>query len=284
MPRRLGRAFDAIAYLRGTLQWLPRISAMDAQPVTIALMDTSQGYEATPERVRLSALATFTQEVADFLRGQARELDPAAVEVAVKSGSVQIVTQPLAVAPTLFRDIQSLLDSELLDSLDGKRRKVIERWQKLARSTRGWSYRISTPSPTRPIFIDADTDFRADDADQWVQVERYVRGEIQDLGGATKANAHVRLPDGSTLWVGTDRDVLRDDTVNRLYKPAMLRIRAQYNVLTRELRDAQLIEFVQYEPHFDATELERLNRRGTQAWKDVLDASTWVDELRGGAE
>ena len=64
------------------------------------------------------------------------------------------------------------------------------------------------------------------DDDQWVQVERYIRSEIQDLGGSTKANAHVRLPDGRTLKVTVDHDVLRDDSVNRLYKQAMLRIRA----------------------------------------------------------
>ncbi|MBL8340848.1 MAG: hypothetical protein JNL30_05200 [Rubrivivax sp.] len=257
---------------------------MEAQPITVALIDATQGYEATPERVRLSALADFTRDVADFLRGQARELDPGSIEVAIQSGSVQVITQPIALAPTLFRDLRSLLDSELIDSLDARRREVIERWQKLARATKGWSYRVAAPFLPRPVVVNAQTDFRADDADQWVRVERYVRGEILDLGGATKANAHVRLPDGTTLRVGTERDVLRDDTVNRLYKPAMLRIQAQYNVLTRELRDARLVEFVQYEPRFDAAELERLNRRGAQAWKDVADASAWVEELRGGVE
>lgn len=257
---------------------------MEAQPITVALIDTTQGYEATPDRVRLSALAGFAHDVAEFLRGQARELDPGNIEVRLERGSVQVVTQALPLAPTLFRDLRSLLDSDLIDALDARRREVVERWQKLARSTPGWSYRIAAPCLPRPVLINDQTDYRADDADQWVRVERYVRGEILDLGGATKANAHVRLPDGSTLKVGTERDVLRDDTVNRLYKPAMLRIQAQYNVLTRELRDARLVEFVQYEPRFDAAELERLNRRGAQAWKDVPDAATWVEELRGGVE
>jgi hypothetical protein len=94
----------------------------------------------------------------------------------------------------------------------------------------------------------------------------------------------VRLPDGTLLSVGTERKVLRDDTQNRLYKPAMLRIRARYNVLTRELKDAQLIEFVEYAPRFDEAEMERLTRRGAQAWKDVEDATTWVDEMRGGRD
>jgi hypothetical protein len=263
---------------------LPTILPMDAQPITLAMTDASRGYEATPDRVRLAALADFTRDVELFLRGKSREVDSTALDVAVRSGSIAVVTQPIAGAPTLFRDLRALLESELLDALDVKRREVIERWQKLARADRTISFRLTAPALSRPVNITADTDFRADDADQWVRVERYVRGEIQDLGGATKPNAHVRLPDGSNLTVGTERNVLRDDSVNRLYKPAMLRIQAQYNVLTRELRDARLVEFVQYAPSFDEGELERLHRRGAQAWKDVGDASDWVDDLRAGAE
>lgn len=258
--------------------------AMEAQPVIFSLTDVSAGYEATAERVRLESLASFTADVATLLRGSQREVDPGSLEVAVRSGSVAIHTAPITAAPTLFRDLRSLLDSEVLDTIDTKRREVVERWQKLARQSRGVSYRISSPALDRAVTIDERTDFRADDADQWVTVERYVQGEIQNIGGATKANAHVRLPNGFLLAVAAERGVLKNDTQNRLYKPAMLRIRARYNVLTRELRDAQLIEFVEYAPHFDEAEMERLTRRGAQAWKDVEDASAWVEEVRGGRD
>lgn len=76
--------------------------------------------------------------------------------------------------------------------------------------------------------------------------------------------------------------MLRDDTVNRLYKLAMMRIKAEYNVLTRELRNARLLEFVEYAPSINDDDLARLTRRGAVAWKDVPNATTWVDELRGG--
>lgn len=257
---------------------------MEAQSLTFALIDSSAGYEATPERVRLEALTEFASDVSILLRGANREVDPGKLDVSVRTGSLAIVTEPISNAPSLFRDLRSLLDTELLDALDAKRREVVERWQKLALQTRGIAFRISAPFLVRPLVIDERTDFHADDADQWVMVERYVRGEIQDLGGAKKANAHVRLPDGSLLSVATERKVLKEDTQNRLYKPAMLRIRARYNVLTRELKDAQLIEFVEYAPRFDDSDMERLTRRGEQAWKEVEDATAWVDELRGAGD
>ena len=255
---------------------------MEAQRITVALIDHSGGFEASPERVRLGDLADFSADVATFLRGEDKDVDTKTLEVAVRKGSLAIETVPLLSAPGLFRDLRALLTTELLDTLDAKRREVLERWQKAARQTRQLAYRISAPFLDRPILINAESDYHADDADQWVQVERYIRGEIQDLGGATKANAHVKLPDGRTLKVTAERDVLRDDTVNRLYKLAMLRIKAEYNVLTRDLRNARLVEFVEYSPTVDEEALARLTRRGAAAWRDVSDATAWVDELRGG--
>jgi hypothetical protein len=257
---------------------------MEAQPVLFSVADASSGYEAAPERVRLELLASFATDVAQLLRGSQKEVDPGQLDVAVRSGSLAIQTAPILAAPTLFRDLRSLLDSELLDALDARRREVVERWQKTARQVRGVVFRISAPALERAVVIDERSDYRADDADQWVVVERYVQGEIQNLGGAKTANAHIRLPDGLLLTVATDRAVLKSDTHNRLYKPAMLRIKARYNVLTQELRDAQLIEFIEYAPRFDEADMERLTRRGTQAWKDVGDAAAWVEELRGGRD
>ena len=254
---------------------------MQAQRITVALIDHSAGFEASPERVRLSDLADFSADVAAFLRGDGKEVDTKTLEVAIRHGSLAIETMPLVV-PRLLGDLRALLVSELLDGMDAKRREVMERWQRAAHQKRQLAYRITAPFLKRPIVINADSDYHADDADQWVQVERYIRGEIQDLGGATKANAHVKLPDGRTLKVSTERTVLKNDTVNRLYKVAMLRIKADYNVVTRDLRNARLIEFVEYAPRVDESELARLMRRGAVAWKDVPNATAWVDELRGG--
>ncbi|WP_396433133.1 hypothetical protein [Limnohabitans sp.] len=254
---------------------------MQAPRITIAMTDHSAGFEATPDRVRLGDLVAFSADVTAFLRGEDKEVDTNNLEVAVRKGSLAIETAPLLVAPNLFRDLRTLLGGELLDSLDAKRREVMERWQKASRQSKQVSYRITAPFLGESIHINAETDYHADDADQWVQVERYVRGEIQDLGGITKANAHIKLPDGRTLKVTTEREVLRNDTVNRLYKLAMLRIKAEYNVLTRELRNARLVEFVEHASTVDEESLSRLTRRGAAAWKDVPNATAWVDELRG---
>lgn len=268
------------ALMRNPLCHRTITATMEAQNILFALHDESGGYAVSPQRVPLSSLRAFTSEVADLLRGESAASDLTHVEVAVVAGSLALSTAPLA-DPGLWADLKSLAHTELIDSLSPRRRKVIERWQMLVRRQRDMRFEIHSAGLTKPVVVSAASDYRADDADQWVRVERYVRGDIEDLGGAGTPNAHIRLPDGRRLTVETDRAVLRDDKLNRLYKPAMVRITAEYNVATREYRNARLVEFVEHEPRFDEREFGRLTARGAKAWKDVGDAQSWVESLRG---
>ena len=255
---------------------------MDAQPLFISLHDESAGYEISPDRVPLAVLRTFVKYVEEFLRGDGAEVDLQALDVGVVKGSLAIQTAPVS-SPGLLRDLLQLAASERLDGLDKKRRDVVERWQKLARGARRCVFRIAAPGiPQRGISISAATDFHADDADQWVQVERYLQGEIVEMGGLKKVNAHIRLPDGTLIPVESDREFFRSDTVNRLYKVAMARISAEYNVVTRKYRNARLLGFEEHQQTLDEAQLRRLTERGAKAWRDVPSASGWVDSLRGG--
>jgi hypothetical protein len=254
---------------------------MEAQSVTISLHDVSRGFEVSPERVPLAVLSDFSRDVEELLRGDGKQLDTDKLEVAVIKGSLAIQTQPLS-AIDFAQDIARLLQSQLIDGLHTKRREVIARWQKLAKTNRAISFKIAAGWLAQPVIISADSDFRSDDADQWVRVERYMLGEIYDLGGKQVVNAHMLLPDGKTIKVETTKDTIRGDKLNRLYKPAMVRIKAEYNVLTREYRNAQLLEFVEHDSKLDEQAMARLTERGAVAWKDVPNASQWVDDLRGG--
>lgn len=253
---------------------------MEAQALLIALHDGSAGYDISPARVPLAVLRSFASDVDDFLRGSSQDVDTSTLDVAVVQGSLAVQTALLA-NPGLLADLNRLATSEFIDGLDSKRRAVIERWQKLARGRRGISIQIGAAFLQRSITISSESDYRSDDADQWVRVERYFRGEIEEIGGHTRSNAHIRLPDGKAIVVDAPRELLRNDKVNRLYKPALLRISAEYNVATRKYRHARLIEFVEQGSQVDEQALRRLMERGVGAWSDVPDAGMWVDALRG---
>lgn len=256
---------------------------VEAQRVIFKLHDESAGYAVSPHRVPLATLNAFADDVTDLLRGEGAKQDGGRVEVSVIAGSLGLQTEPLA-DPGLFADLRRLGVDERLDGIGPRRRAVFEKWQARARKTPQVRFEISTPALATPLLISAATDYRTQAADQWVRVERYVQGEVEDLGGSDRVNAHIRLATGERLMVDTDRAMLRDDKVNRLYKTSMLRISADYNVTTRQHRNARLIEFVDYAPKFDEAEFERLTAVGRQAWKDVSNPSAWVDALRGHGE
>ena len=256
---------------------------MEAQPITFKLHYESAGYAVSPHRVPLATLRAFADEVTELVRGEGAKQDGGRVEVSVVAGSLGLQTEPLA-DPGLFADLRRMGVDERLDGIGPRRRAVLEKWQTKARKTPQVRFEISSPALATPLVISAATDYRTQAADQWVRVERYVQGEVEDLGGSDRVNAHIRLASGERLMVDTDRAVLRDDKVNRLYKSSMVRISAEYNVATRQHRNARLIEFVDYAPQFDEPEFDRLTAVGRQAWKDVPDASAWVDALRGHGE
>lgn len=253
---------------------------MKPRRIVFTLEDRSRGYPISPQRVPLVWLKEFTIEVDEFLRGDSREVDTARTEVEIAAGSLRLATPEIAAAPRLYADIAKMHASQLIDDLEPKRRKIVETWQKRARQEPGRTYVIDA-GPKQRVSISGSTDFHADDADRWVVTERYVRGEIVDMGGKTTSNVHIVLEDGSSLKVDADKVLLMREESNRLYKPALLRVRARYNLATHEYRDAALVEFVEYAPRFTEADEARLTERGSAAWKDVTDAANWVEEQRG---
>ncbi|MDA8446069.1 hypothetical protein [Paracidovorax valerianellae] len=253
---------------------------MAADRITIAFEDQSQGYAISPDRVPLSMLAEFSADVAKLVRGSEKDVDTDEIEVQIIEGSLAFAF-PLPSSGGLLKDLRALAESSDLARIDHKRRTVLERWQASARKTAHRIIKIATSAISQAIVIDKDSDFVAREIDQWVSVERYVRGEITDLGGAGTSNAHVVLPDGKKLTVRTDKELILAERSNLVYKTVHLRIRAKLNIATGELQDASLIEFVNYQPSFNEDEFRRFTDKGKKAWADVDDPAQWVRELRG---
>jgi hypothetical protein len=255
---------------------------MDTNPITISLEDDSPGYEISPARVPLATLAAFASEVRDFLKGSGKDGDADAAEVAVIAGSLAVEARNFR-SPSLVHDLQMLSATSDLDKIDPKRRAIVQRWQSSARKRASFKVKIKTHEGV-VIAISNQTNFHTENEQRLVNVERYVHGEVVDLGGVGQPNAHIKLPDGKTLVVRTDRELIRSEKENHLYKQVHLRIRAKLDLATGELFDAQLVEFVHYSPRFDEQAFDKLTARGEEAWKDVDDPAEWVRHIRGASD
>jgi hypothetical protein len=128
------------------------------------------------------------------------------------------------------------------------------------------------------------TDYRVGKIVPWVRVEKYLFGTVTDMGGAQKANVHIRLDDsGELVRIGTNQDYLHDQEENRLYRKVLVRVAAEQQYRTGKLRNLRLLSFEDYQPRYDEEALDRFAAAGREAWQDVTNASLWVAELRGGS-
>ena len=254
---------------------------MEPITVTFSLEDTSRGYEITPSRVPLDEVIEFGKEVRDFIQGSDKEVSKEDLVISIEKGSLAFATGEIN-APKLQADMLLLQVSADLSDLDAKRRAVMEGWQKAAKLNYQRAINIVSSAFTGRIRISHETKFVAELKENWVAVERYVRGELQDLGGVRNSNAHLRLHDGGgSITIKTDKSLVRAQSVNRVYHDVTVRIKAKLNLYTGEIKDAELIEFVEYAPKFDSQEFEQMTTKGRKAWADVDDHVKWIRELRG---
>jgi hypothetical protein len=255
---------------------------MNTGHITFALSDDSPGYAVSPARVPLLTLAAFANEVQAFLKGSDRDGSADSVEVAIVEGSLAIQASNLQ-SGSLMRDLRVLASGADLEQIDEKRRSIIRGWQSSAQQRESWQVKINAADGMEVVISNA-TRFREMRQPQLVNVERYVRGEVLNLGGVKEPTARIRLPDGTTLVVRADKSLIRAETANHLYKQVHARIRARLDIDTGKLVDAELVEFVDHAPSFDERAFDQLTEKGEQAWKDVDDPADWVRKLRGTSD
>lgn len=236
--------------------------------------------EVSPTAVPLGLLKQFSEEVARFLSGSRREIDAAALPVAVEAGSFMLrVPRIDDDTLTLWGDLEALQAEDSLHLIDPRRRDVMLSWQQQARSKPGRTYVIGGPS--RPLKVTERSDFRLGETSSWVKAERYLTGKVVDMGGKTAANLHLQLPGGQSLKIEAGFEQLANEKDNHLYHEVLLRVALEENMRTGELRNARLLGFEPYRPRFDSDAFEAFVSKGTNAWRDVDDPVAWVREQRG---
>lgn len=248
------------------------------------LRDRVDGVDITPSTIGLSRFNEFNQQVQEFLAGSERlKLDE--VHVRIEPGSYKLVTLlSFVVLAAVEPDLQSLRREDALGEIDPKRAEIVAKWQARSKNQTDLSYAIrSTDLGIESIEVSRSTDFRIGEIEPWVKVEKYLFGTVLDMGGAHKANVHLRLDEtGQIVRIGSNQGYLKEQRENHLYHKVLVRVEADQNYRTSQLRNLRLLAFEDYQPGYDEAALDHFATVGTQAWADVPDAAQWVRELRGG--
>ena len=252
--------------------------------IAFVMREKVDGQELTPDTIGLPAFNEFNQQVAEFISGSERlKLDD--VRVHVGQGSYKLtVTLTLALLAAVEPDLKRLQHQDVLGEIDPRRADVVLKWQNRSKSKPGVRYGILPEGmAAKAIELNAASDYRVGEVVPWVKVEKYLFGTVMDMGGAQKANVHIRIEDsGELVRIGSNQEYLMDQEKNRLYRKVLVRVEAEQHYRTGELRNLRLLSFEDYEPRYDEAALDRFAAAGRRAWADVPDAAKWLRNLRGG--
>lgn len=252
--------------------------------LVFSVSDRADGHNVTPETVPLGLLKDFVKDVAAFIRGDDKEIDALDMMVSVVEGSFGLQSyEEVPEGLAIWHDIEQLSNGRL-DGVDPKRAKIAEKWRVEAMKRPTRTFRISDAANTDIVAINANTFFTRELQSNWVLVERYLSGTVEDFGGATAPNIHLRLDDGSSLKIDATRDQIREQQLNPVYHVMVMRVELEEDLVSGEKRNARFLGFADYDPRIDEDEYNKAIEAGRAAWKNVGDAADWVRKIRGGRE
>ncbi len=252
------------------------------EPITLTFSvdEVIAGRPLGPNSISSAMLEEFIVQVNKFLKGSKRT-DIKQVNATIGDGSfAYTASAQSAILAEAAADWDKANSSSDISDLDPARRRVITEWQNLARLNPGRVYTLSLNGKDLKSFvINAESEYHSA-MNVWVEVEQYVYGEIYDAGGMARANVHVKLENGRSLTVGSDKDLLASDKENRLYQKQLLRIKAMYNVKTGQLKDEELLGYEYYNPHYDEAQLAGIQEKAAAIWEGA-PPTAWVEAMRG---
>lgn len=255
-------------------------------PLTVEFVLEAQakGRKVTPRAIPFSLFKEFNEDVEAFVLGSEKPRTLAEIEVAIQESSYLLrLLIPLGLLGSFEQDVRRLQEPTALAEIDKHRALVVERWQTRARDGDSKSFTIRTAGTALlPIRIDAHSNFRRIDAEQWIPAEHYLVGEITDWGGAGDVNLHLRLRDTQKI-VKIDLTVeqIRRQEKNLVRHRAVVQVRGEKNARTGEWRKLTLVSMRPIAPKVSAADMERFVAEGAQVWADVPSGSAWVEEQRG---
>lgn len=228
----------------------------------------------------------FNEDVQKYVQGSESRAVLQDLKVQIQEGSYLLrVLIPAGLLPSLFADTARLAATSSLAEIDPQRAKVILRWQERAGMEPTLRHTVRSARGTfPPVVIAKESKFRREERSSWVQVERYLIGEITDWGGAQSPNVHLRPRNSrETLIIDATEEQIRMQPDNLVYHKAIVRVRARQNPRTGDLKDFRLVDLRAYQPDVSDARLQELFARGAKAWSGVPEGGGWVEELRGGA-
>lgn len=167
-----------------------------------------------------------------------------------------------------------------IDFLHDRSASAIEQLQQLAVEK---DYQITISAHESQLRIDRNTHFQRN-AKLWVDAEFYLYGELTNAGGKSSPNIHLDTEEFGSLRIATNKDYLKGEDKNLLYRKFGVRVLGKQNIQTFEMDRTSLsfIDLFDYDTEYSESYLDGLLQKSAPAWQDVMNADDWLDDIRGG--
>ncbi len=250
--------------------------------ISFKIQGLFNGEEISINNVPISLLTSFSGDISKLIKSIGEREKDEDIIVSIEKGSINII--PILSKPEsviLNSEFDNLFRTNDLSYVSEKRIPVYDNWSKIVSKHPDIKISMGPSTSIHKHTFDFKTKFTRISDSVYVDVELYLYGEVLDMGGVTKSNIHLKSDEGDTFLITCLKEDLRNDEVNRIYKKTGARVNAKYNIKTDEYKEYKLIEFVDYNPVFDESNLNNTIEKGREAWKDVDDHIKWLRELRG---
>lgn len=200
----------------------------------------------------------------------------------IEQGSVRnIFTVTKQVEVSFAAALALISSSGSIDSLELPSAKAVEQIQTMAKKS-NYDFEFKTSeAPNSLLTITPTTQYYRSEA-LWADAELYFYGTLVDAGGKDKSNIHLETKDSGTLVIAADRETLKNEERNLLYKEYGIQAMGKQNVETGEIDKSslKLIKIIDYSPAYDGDYLNTLIQKVGDRFKGV-DVDAYISEIRG---
>ena len=238
----------------------------------------------TPENYDIKEVMSILEGVEDLLYPNYKGSRPL-ISYSLQSGSVRNVFKTSMQAVVSFAAVmQMIAQTGSIDGLELKTAQAIERIQDNSRKT-SYTFEFKTSLSEDTAFTISPTTNYKRTSNLWVDAEFYFYGIITNAGGKDKSNIHLDTKEMGLLKIAADKEYLRQEERNLLYKEFGIRVKGKQNVESGEIdkTELSLIELIDYMPKYDDSYLNGLIARVGDRFAG-LNVDYLIREIRGDYE
>jgi hypothetical protein len=235
-----------------------------------------------PEDVDIAEIKEIISDVENFLYpGRTDKTERPHISYKIEEGSVKHFFHLPISAVLLFNGLSGEIATRgTIDFLDFKRAEIIEKFQRKAMEKNYEITFTNSLSEAKTLIINKDTKYFSVAAN-FIETELILYGKI-DAEGGVDPNFHIETKEYGRLTVSATVDQLLEGE-KRLYKFYGIRVSGKQSLSDGKPYDLKLLNYIEYNPIFNRTELDLLIERATPNLSKIADVDAWLNQLRGGA-